>query len=88
MSFVVRELDHLKKQETDIVEKVFQASGRNSRPELITEPLQTEISKVLHTSLEVFRHKNLVPSTLSQIRSFVIVYNLVRFDVERLYVST
>ena len=46
LSFAVRELDHLNKQETDIVEKVFKDSGKNTKPELIIEPMQKEISKV------------------------------------------
>ncbi len=46
LNFAVRELDHLSKQETDIVEKVFKDSGKNTKPELIIEPMQKEISKV------------------------------------------
>ncbi len=46
LNYTIRELDHLAKQETDLVENVFNNSGKNTRAELIIVPMQKEISKV------------------------------------------
>jgi hypothetical protein len=46
VNFALRELDHLKKQEAEAVEKVIATSGKSFRPEMILEPLQKEVGKV------------------------------------------
>jgi hypothetical protein len=46
LNYTIRELDHLAKQETDLVENVFNNSGKNTRAELVIVPMQKEISKV------------------------------------------
>ena len=56
LNYALRELDHLQKQETEIVENVFVTSGISTRPELIIEPLRKEVSKVLTLTLRLSRY--------------------------------